>query len=97
MIEEMVEASKHTTGDELNPFKEQMGEILPSNLEIIFSGILVRKDAISFKVNSQKLLERIAILNDQLLIAKFVGPKPSFQPLRDWLQTLELGPIPGKW
>lgn len=32
VIEDMAEASSQGSGDELNPFKEQYGEILPSNL-----------------------------------------------------------------
>ena len=49
---------------------------------------LVRKDAITFKVDPMKVRARIALLKDQLLIAKFVGPKPSFQDMDRWLQTL---------
>ena len=62
-------------------------------MERSFSGFLVRKDAIKFKVNSQKLLARIAMLKDQLLIGKFVGPKPLPQEMRMWIQALnqELG------
>jgi hypothetical protein len=36
----------------------------------------VRKDVVMFKVDSQKLLACIAILQDQIVITKFVGPKP---------------------
>lgn len=60
MIEVLVEASKQISGGDLNPFKEQTGEILPSNLGRNFSGFLIRKDAISFKVDSGKLLARLA-------------------------------------
>ena len=88
VIEVMAEASQQNSRDELNPFKAQTGEILPSNLERNLSAFLVRKDAIVFKVNSQKLKERIAILRDQLLIAKFVGPKPAHRDMGMWLQAL---------
>lgn len=80
VIEVMAEASQTTMGD-LNPFKEQYGEILPPNLERNFSGFLMRKDAIVFKVNKEKLAARIALLKDQLLLAKFVGPKPTSQEM----------------
>lgn len=80
VIEVMAEASQTILGD-LNPFKEEYGEILPSNLEKNFSGFLMRKDAIVFKVNMDKLAARIALLKDQLLIAKFVGPKPTSQDM----------------
>lgn len=87
MIEIMAE-SKQTAEGELNPFKEQIGEILPPNLELNFSGFLVRKDAITFKVDTHKLNARIALLRDQLLIAKFIGIKPPIQEMNVWLQTL---------
>ena len=57
-------------------------------LREITAGSLMRKDAITYKVNSQKLNEQIAVLKDQLLIAKFVVPKPSMQDLKLWIQTL---------
>ena len=93
VIEVLAEANKLTSKGELNPFKQQLGEILPSNMERNFSGFLMRKDAIPFKVNTQKLNARIALLKDQLLIAKFVGTKPQIQDMNKWLQTLnhELG------
>ena len=50
-------------------------------VKINFGRFLVRKDATLFIVDSQKLLTRIALLKDHLLIAKFVGPKPSSQAL----------------
>lgn len=87
VIEVMAEASQQIVGD-LNPFKEQLGEILPPNLERKFSGFLMWKDATVFKVNLEKLAARIAILKDQLLIAKFVGPKPTFQEMEMWLKAL---------
>lgn len=73
---------------ELNPFKGHNGEILPTNLERSFSGFLVRKEAIKFKVNTKKLLARIEELKDQLLIGKFVGPKPPPQAMNLWIQAL---------
>ena len=42
----------------------------------------MRKDAVTFKVDLHKLKTCIAMLKDQLLIAKFVGTKPSIQALR---------------
>lgn len=55
MIEVMAVANNQGSRDVLIPFKEKYGEILPSNLEMIFYGFWVRKDAITFKVNSQKV------------------------------------------
>ena len=49
---------------------------------------LVRKDAITFKVDPIKMSARIGLLKEQLLIAKFVGPKPSLQDMDRWLQAL---------
>jgi hypothetical protein len=60
---------KQILGDQLDPFKEQSGKILPGNLEKNFNGFLVRKDAITFKVDTQKLNACIALLKEQLLIA----------------------------
>ena len=88
VIEVLAQASNHVHDGQLNPFKEQVGEILPTNLERNFSGFLVRKDAITFKVDPMKVNARIALLKDQLLIAKFVGPKPTFQDMERWLQAL---------
>jgi hypothetical protein len=53
-----------------------------------FSGFLVRTDAITFKVDAQKLNARIALLKEQLLIAKNLGPKPTPQDLVKRLSTL---------
>ena len=53
-----------------------------------FSDYVVRRVAMPFKVDSHKLIARIAMLKDQLSIAKFVGHKPSPQYLGLWLQTL---------
>ena len=61
VIEALVEVSQQISERDLNPFKEQIGEILPSNLERNFSGFLIRKDAIPFKVDSEKLRVRIAL------------------------------------
>ena len=88
VIEVLAEANNQGARDELNPYKEQYGEILPPNMERNFCDFLVRKDAITFKVNLQKLSERIAMLKDQLLIAKFIGPKPAIQDLKLWIQDL---------
>lgn len=73
VLEVMEEASKRISKENLNPFKIQSGEILPSNLERSFSGFLVRKDVLTLRVDTPKLLARIALLKDQILIAKFVG------------------------
>ena len=88
VIDLMAEANNQISKGELNPFKEQIGEVLPPNLERNFSGFLMRKDAVTFKVDTQKLNARIAMLKDQLLIAKFVGTKPPIQEMNAWLQTL---------
>ena len=85
----MAQANQQIVGD-FNPFIEQFGEILPPNLERNFSGFFMRKNAIVFKVNPDKLAARIAILKEQLLIAKFVGPKPTSQEMEMWLITLNL-------
>lgn len=47
-----------------------------------------QKDVFPFKVDSHKLLSRIALLKDQIMISKFVGPKPNSQALEMWLQTM---------
>ena len=88
VIEVLAEASNQISRDLLNPFKEQVGEVLPTNLERNISGFLVRKDVVFFKVDSQKLNARIALLKEQLLIAKFLGPKPTLQDMERWLQAL---------
>lgn len=46
LIDVRAEANNHTSREDLNPFKEQRGEILPSNLERNVSSFLVREDAI---------------------------------------------------
>lgn len=65
---------------------------MPSNLERSFKGFLVRKDAVKFKVNTEKLLARIEVLKDRLLIGKFVGSKPPPQAMRLWIQALNQDP-----
>lgn len=72
----------------LNPFHAQHGAILPSTMEKNFSGFLVRKNAIFFKVDSNNLCAPITLLKEQLLIAKIIGPKPKPKGLEMWIQTL---------
>lgn len=88
VIEVMADGSQQAEVSEINPFRAQHGETLPENVERNFSGFLVRTNALVFKVDTQKLQIRIAMLRDQLVIAKFVGPKPSPQTIGQWLQTL---------
>ena len=57
-------------------------------MERSFGGFLVRKDTITFKVDSMKVKAHIELLKELLLIAKFVGPKASSQDLERWLQGL---------
>ena len=64
VIEVLAEANHGIYEGHLNPFREQVGEILPTNLERNFSGFLVRKDAITFKVDPIKVSTRIALLKD---------------------------------
>ena len=88
VIEGLAESRHQNSRGNLNPFKGHSGEILPTNLEISFSGFLMRKEVIKFKVNTEMLLARIDVLKDQLLIGKFVGPKPSPQTMKLWIQAL---------
>ena len=88
VVEGMAEARHQISKGDLNPFKGYNGEILPLNMERSFSGFLVRKEAIKFKVNTEKLLVRIDVLKDQLLIGKFIGPKPSPHAMNLWIQAL---------
>ena len=88
VIEGLAAASQQIPEGNYNPFKELTGEILPSYLERNFSGFLVRKESIKFKVNTDRLLARIKVLKDQLLIGKFVGPKPNPQAMKLWIQAL---------
>lgn len=77
MIELMAEASQYGPDEaDLNPFKAQNGEILSSNVERNYCGFMMKKYPITYKVNSHNLKERIVVLKDQLLIAKFMGSKP---------------------
>ena len=88
VIEVLANANHWIDGEDPNPFKGYQGEVLPSNLERSFIGFLVRKYAIKFQVNTEKLLARIAELKDQLLICKSVGPKPPPHAMRLWIQAL---------
>ena len=88
VIEILAEANQRLMGEEPNPFKGHHGEVLPPNLDISFNGFLVRKDALKFKVDTEKMLARIAELKDQLLICKFVGPKPPPHIMKMWIQAL---------
>ena len=88
VLEGLAEASQQLGGGDLNPFNGYNDEILPSHLERSFSGFLVRKDAIKFKVNTYKLFARIERLKDQILIGKFVGPKSPPRAMRLWIQSL---------
>ena len=76
VIEVIDEASQTGSEDELNPFWAQSGGKHPLVVEMIFSGFLVREEVVTFKVDSQKLLEQIAFWKGQLVITKLVGPKP---------------------
>lgn len=58
-------------------FEPNLVKYCPPNVRRNFSGFLVRKEAVIAKVDPQKLLLRIAILGEQLLIASLQGPKPN--------------------
>ena len=88
VIEILAEANQRLMGEEPNPFKGHHGEVLPPNLDRSFNGFLVREDALKFKVDTEKMLARIAKLKDQLLICKFVGPKPPPHIMKMWIQAL---------
>lgn len=60
MIENLAQRSQQKTEGKLNPFRAQPGEILPKDVERNYSGFLVRKNVISFKVDSVKLVNCIA-------------------------------------
>lgn len=64
VLENMAQVSEKTADEAPNPFKEQLGEILLADVERNYSGFLVREKAISFKVNSEKLVACIAILKE---------------------------------
>lgn len=84
IIEVMTETSQGSLKGALNPFRARIGEILLSNFEKNFSDFLVSKDAVNFKVDSH-----IALLKNEVVITKFLGPKPNPQALETWLQTLK--------
>ena len=88
VIEGLAATSQQISEGNHNPFKKLIGETLPSYLERSFSGFLVKKESIKFKVNTDKLLARIEVLKEQLLIGKFVGPKPNPHAMKLWIQTL---------
>jgi hypothetical protein len=88
VIEILAKASQYTSEGDPNPFCAHIGEALSKDVERNFSGFLVRTCAISFKVNSQKLILRIALLKDRLLIARLVGLKPFPQYMESWLKVL---------
>ena len=70
----MAKANQQIKGEELNSFKDKIGEIVSSNLERNFSGFFVRKYVILFKVNSQKLLAHIVVLKKTPCYCKVCGP-----------------------
>ena len=88
VFEGLAEAKQQRARGDPNPFKRHSGEILPTDMERNSSGFLVRKEAIKFHVIMEKLLARIEVLKDQLLIGKFVGPKPSPHAMKQWIQDL---------
>lgn len=88
VIESMAQGNKQNEEGALNPFRAQPGEILPKDCERNYSGFLVRKNAISFKVDGGKLVECVVLLKEQILIAKFMGTKPNHKALEIWLKTL---------
>lgn len=88
VIKAMAESNKQTPEEELNPFKGNHGEIPPKNVERNFNGFRIRKNVVPFKVNSEKLVAHIALLKEHIVIAKFLGPKPTPQILEKWLETL---------
>ena len=77
VIEVIAKASQTGFEDDLNPIWAQSGEKLPLDVERNFSGFLVKKEVVTFKIDSQKLLKHIVNLKDQLVITKLVGPKPN--------------------
>ena len=60
MIEVIDEANNQISRGELNPFKAQLSEVPPSNHERNSSRFLVRKNDITFEVQSQTLFACIA-------------------------------------
>lgn len=73
VIEAMAKGSNQTMEKELNPFKEKHGEILPKDIERNFSGFLIRKIVVPFKIDSVKLIARIALLKDMDPNSKVYG------------------------
>ena len=67
MIKELATANNQISKGELNPFNEQIVEVLPPNVERNFSGSLIRIEAITFKVDTHKLNAHIALSKEQLL------------------------------
>lgn len=88
VIESMVEGSRQVEEGRLNPFKEQLGETLPKDVERNYNNFFIRKNAILFKVDSEKLVNRIALLKDHILIARFMGTKPDQKALNSWFLDL---------
>lgn len=76
VVIEVIAKAKHTSEEDINMLEGHTCGILSSNVERNFSGFLVKKDIVTYKIGSQTLLALIALLKDQLLLAKFVGPKP---------------------
>lgn len=87
-LQGLAKASNHILEGQLNLYKGLVGEVSPTNLERNFSGFLVRNDAITFRVDIQKVKAHIALWNEQLLIAKFVDRTPTLQDMEMWLQAL---------
>jgi hypothetical protein len=59
-----VKANNQFGGVETNPFKARIGEVLPLDVERNFSCFLVRKDSLTFEVDSQKLFNYIILLKE---------------------------------
>lgn len=60
--EGMAQGSKQASNGRLNPFQEQLVEILPQDRN--YSRFVIRKNAILYKVDKEKLVNRIALLKD---------------------------------
>lgn len=88
VMENMAQIYKETTKDAFNSFKEQPGEIFPMNIKMNYIGFLVKKNAILFKVYSEKLVACIMLMKEQMFIAKFMGMKPTPHYMENWPQTL---------
>lgn len=81
-IDKMLRTSK------LYPFRCQFGEMLPSNVEMNLSGVLVSKDVILYKVDIGQFLVCTELLKDQLLIAKFINSEARPHIMEIWLKAL---------